>query len=86
MHTSNRIHRSDLCLGFESASNRETDPCDNMKAVLENVEECASICAMWEWLLGLARRAKVVGDDREEGIEIGVYLLPEDVFGLRRTT
>ena len=55
-----------------------------MKAVLENVEECAGIRAMLEWLLGLAGRAKVVGDDRAEGVEIGVYLLPEDVLRLRR--
>ena len=63
---------------------REGDPGDDMKAILENVEECVGIRAMLEWLLGLAGRAKVVGNDREEGIEIGVDLLPEDVFGLRR--
>ena len=31
----------------------------------------------------LAGRSKVIGDDREEGVEIGVYLLPEDVLRLR---
>ena len=57
-----------------------------MKAVLENVKECAGIFAMLEWLLGLAGRAKVVGNDREEGVEIGVYMLPEVVLRLRRIT
>ena len=31
--------------------------------------------------MGLAGRAKVVGNDREEGVKVGVYLLPEDVIG-----
>ena len=52
-----------------------------MEAVLKNVEECTGICAMVEWRLGLAGRAKVVGNDREEGVKVGVYLLPEDVIG-----
>ena len=55
-----------------------------MKAVLENVEECAGICAMLKWLLGLAGRSKVVGDDREEGVDIGVDLLPEYILRLGR--
>ena len=68
MHTADRVHRSDLCLGFESASGRETDPGDNVKTILENVEECAGICAMLKWILRFAGRAKVAGDDREEGV------------------
>ena len=35
-----------------------------MEAVLENVKECASICARLEWLLGPAERAKVVSNER----------------------
>ena len=84
--TTDAVHRSDLCLGFESASGRENDPADDMEAVLENVEECASIRAWFEWLLGLARRAKVVGNDGAEGVEIWVDFLPEDVLRLRRVT
>ena len=63
-------------------SSRENDPPDEMETILEDVEECAGICARLEWLLGLAGRAKVVGDDSAEGVEIGVDLLPEDVLGL----
>ena len=55
-----------------------------MEAVLENVKECADICARLEWLLGLAGRAKVVSNDSAEGVQIGVDLLPEDVLELRR--
>ena len=55
-----------------------------MEAVLENVKECADICARSEWLLGLAGRAKVVSNDSAEGVQIGVDLLPEDVLELRR--
>ena len=47
-HTADAVHCSNLCLGFESASNRENDPPDDMEAVLKNVEECASICARLE--------------------------------------
>ena len=54
-----------------------------MEAVLENVEECASIYTWLECLMGLAGRAKVVGNDSAEGVE---NLLPEDVLGLRRIT
>ena len=86
-HTADSVHRSDLCLGFESASYREIDLCDDMKAILEDVEECAGkyagICTLWECLMELAWRTKVVGDDREEGVEIGIYLLPEDVLRVR---
>ena len=85
-HTADAVHRSDLCFSFESASDRESDPADDMEAVLENVEECAGICAWLEWMLGLAGRAKVVGNDSAEGVEIGVGLLPEDVLGPRRIT
>ena len=53
---------------------------------MENVEECAGICAWLEWLLGLAGGAKVVGNDSAESVEIGVDFLPEDVLGLRRLT
>ena len=54
MRTADSVHCSNLCLGFKNASGEENDPGDDMKAVLENVEECAGICAMLEWLLGLA--------------------------------
>ena len=84
MHTADSLHCSDLCLGFESASGGEDDPGDNMRAVLENVEECPGICATLKWLLGLAGRSKVIGDDREEGVEIGVDFLPEYVLRLGR--
>ena len=84
--TADAVHRSDLCLGFESASDRKNHPANDLEAVLENVEERASICAWLEWLLGLAGRAKVVGNDDAEGVEIWVDLLPEDVLGLRRIT
>ena len=53
---------------------------------MENVEERAGIRAVLEWLLGLARGSKVVDNDREEGVEIGVYFLPEDVLRVRRIT
>ena len=67
-------------------SGRKNDPPDDLEAILESVEECASIHARLEWLLGLAGRAKVVGNDGAEGVEIWVDLLPEDVLGLRRIT
>ena len=86
MHTADSAHCSDLFLGFESALGWENDPYDDMKAVPENVEECAGICAMLECHLGLAGRAKVVGNDKDEGDEIGVYLLQEDFLGLKRIT
>ena len=69
-HIADGVHFSDLCLGFESAPSREDNSGDDMKAVLENVEECAGIFAMLEWLLGLTGRANVVCNDREEGAEI----------------
>ena len=84
--TADAVHRSDLCLGFESTSGRKNDPADDMEVVMENVEECTGICTWLEWLLGLAGRAKVVGNDGAESVEIGVDLLPEGVLGLRRMT
>ena len=48
-HTADAVHSSDLCLGFESRSNRENDPPDDMEAILENiVEKCTGICARLE--------------------------------------
>ena len=85
-HTADAVHRSDLCLGFESASGRKNDPADDLDAVVENVVECAGIRAWLEWLLGLAGRVEVVGNNSAESIKIGVDFLPENVLGLRRTT
>ena len=73
---------------FLECVGQKNEPADDLEAILENVEECAGICARLEGLLGLAGRAKLVGNDgaEAEGVEIWVDLLPEDVLGLRRIT
>ena len=62
-------------------SGREDDPRDDMMSTPGHVEECAGIRAILEWLLGLAGRAKVVGSDKDKGVEI-----LEDVLGLKTIT
>ena len=82
--TADAVHRSDLCLGFESTSGGKNDPTDDMEAVMENVEERASICTRLELLFGHAGRVKVVGNDGAQGVKIGVDFLPEGLLGFRR--